>query len=154
MPKPLLTRKIRCCLSRGIVNDNDGSKLKENLKLASDFHGRNELLTVCLGPHAPYTVSIQSMKNIARVAKETNLGVQLHWLETSTEWDLSGLRNKTTPEDYLLETVMIEVPSLLLSHAVCIKDTETSFYNKDNITIVTTRKSNMKLGLVAPLTDY
>ncbi len=149
-----LDAQIRCCLSRGIVNDNDGSKLKENLKLASDFHGRNELLTVCLGPHAPYTVSIQSMKNIARVAKETNLGVQLHWLETSTEWDLSGLRNKTTPEDYLIETGMIEVPSLLLSHGVWIKDTETSFYNKDNITIVHNPKSNMKLGSgFAPLTE-
>ncbi|MDD4159913.1 MAG: amidohydrolase [Synergistaceae bacterium] len=150
-----LENGIRCGLSRGIVGDSDGSKLKENLRLARDYHGKEGLITVQLGPHAPYTVDFDLMKEIAAKAKEENLGVQLHWLETSSEWSISGQEGRMTPEEYLSETGMIDVPSLLLAHCVWVGREASSFYARENVTFAHNPKSNLKLGSgVAPLPDY
>ena len=143
---------MRCGLSRGIVGDSDGSKLKENLKLAEDFNGKDGLINVQLGPHAPYTVPQDLMKEIAQKAKDTGLGVQLHWLETSSEWSISGLEGKLTPEEYLSDTGMIDVPNLLLSHCVWVRPEDAAFYARDNVTFAHNPKSNLKLGSgIAPL---
>ncbi len=146
---------IRCGLSRGIVGDSDGSKLKENLRLAEDFNGRDGLINVQLGPHAPYTVPQELMKEIAETAKDMGLGVQLHWLETSSEWKISGLEGSITPEEYLSETGMIDVPNLLLAHCVWINTEISGFYARDNVTFAHNPKSNLKLGSgIAPLSEY
>lgn len=146
---------IRCGLSRGIVGDSDGSKLKENLRLAEDFNGRDGLINVQLGPHAPYTVPQELMKEIAETAKDMGLGVQLHWLETSSEWKISGLEGSITPEEYLSETGMIDVPNLLLAHCVWINTEVSGFYARDNVTFAHNPKSNLKLGSgIAPLSEY
>lgn len=150
-----LENGMRCGLSRGIVGDSDGSKLKENLKLAQDYNGRDGLIKVQLGPHAPYTVPFDLMKEIAGKAKETGLGVQLHWLETSSEWNISGYEGKMTPEEYLSETGMIDVSDLLLAHCVWIEREAIDFYVRDNVTFAHNPKSNLKLGGgIAPLPEY
>lgn len=150
-----LENGMRCGLSRGIVGDSDGSKLKENLKLAKDFDRRDGLISVQLGPHAPYTVPFDQMKEIAGAAKAAGLGVQLHWLETSSEWSISGLEGKMTPEEYLCQTGMIDVPDLLLAHCVWVDKEAVGFYARDNVTFAHNPKSNLKLGSgVAPLPQY
>ena len=150
-----LENGIRCGLSRGIVGDSDRSKLKENLKLAEDYNGRDGLISVQLGPHAPYTVPFELMKEIAEKAKETGLGVQLHWLETSSEWSISGLEGKMTPEEYLSDTGMIDVPNLLLAHCVWVESKTAPFYARDNVTFAHNPKSNLKLGSgIAPVHEF
>ena len=86
------------------------------------------------------------METIADAAMENDLGVQLHWLETSSEWDISGLSGKITPEEYLVKTGMTKVRSLILAHCVWIDQANLNFYAKDNITVVHNPKSNLKLG--------
>ena len=146
---------MRCGLSRGIVGDTDGSKLRENLKLAHDFNGKDGLINVQLGPHAPYTVPFELMKQIADVAKESGLGVQLHWLETASEWSISGFEGKMTPEEYLTGTGMIDVPNLLLAHCVWVKKESAEFYARDSVTFAHNPKSNLKLGSgTAPVPSF
>ena len=52
---------IRACLSRGLMGDKydkDDERLKENVQLYKDWNGTDDgLITVMLGPHAPYTCS-------------------------------------------------------------------------------------------------
>lgn len=145
---------MRCGLSRGIVGDSDGSRIKENLQLAKDYNGAGGLVNVQLGPHAPYTVRQDLMEVIADAAKENNLGVQLHWLETSSEWDISGLTGKITPEEYLTATGMMDVPNLLLAHCVWMDKNNLEFYAKDNVTVAHNPKSNLKLGSgTAPIAE-
>jgi len=143
---------IRCGLSRGIVLDDDGAKLEENLKLARDYNGAGGLVRVQLGPHAPYTVSMDRMTAIADAAIENDLGVQLHWLETSSEWGTSGLEGRMSPEEYLVNTGLIDVKSLALGHGVWIDKKSAPFYARQNVTVVHNPKSNLKLGSgVAPV---
>lgn len=153
--KAALETGMRCGLSRGIVDDKDGGKLADNIKLADEFNGAKGLVNIQLGPHAPYTLTFETMKKIASAAIDKKLAVQLHWLETSSEWIISGMAGKMTPEQYLEQTGMTSVPHLLLAHGIWVSENSMDFYNRDNITIAHNPKSNLKLGSgIAPLPEY
>ena len=146
---------IRCALSRGILSNSCDEKLNENIALAKDYNGEKDLITVQLGPHAPYTVAFDSMQKIANAAIENDLAIQLHWLETENEWELAGYKGKMTPETYLTDTGLINVKHLILAHCVWNDSQQHSFYAKDNITLVHNPKSNLKLGSgIAPIASY
>ena len=144
----VLAGGMRAGLSRGIVPSQDGGRerLDENLKLARDYDGANGLIHVQLGPHAPYTVPTAFMTEIAAAAKENGLGVQLHWLETKSDWPLSDGSKTMNPEEYLEKTGMTGVKHLLLAHCVWIEKEQFPFYARPNITVAHNPKSNWKLG--------
>lgn len=146
---------MRCGLSRGIVGDPDYKKLAESIRFAKDYNGASGLVNVQLGPHAPYTVSMELMSKIASAAAEHSLGVQLHWLEAKSDWSLSDMYEKMSPEEYLAKTGMYEAKHLLLAHCVYVDTDNDKFYARPNITIVHNPKSNLKLGSgVAPVVSF
>ena len=144
----VLAGGMRAGLSRGIVPSQDGGRerLDENLKLARDYDGAKGLIHVQLGPHAPYTVSTAFMTEIAAAAKENGLGVQLHWLETKSDWPLSDGSKTMNPEEYLEKTGLTGVKHLLLAHCVWMEKEKFPFYARPNITVAHNPKSNWKLG--------
>ncbi len=142
-----LAAGMRAGLCRGIVGGADGAeKLAENLKLARDYNGAQGLVNVQLGPHAPYTVPFELMRDIADAAKENDLAVQLHWLETTSDWTLSESSKSMTPEEFLDKTGLTGVKRLLLAHCVWIEKDKLPFYARPNITAAHNPKSNWKLG--------
>ena len=147
---------IRCGLSRGMIDDKDGTKLRENIKLAEQYNGAGEgLVNVQLGPHAPYTMTFYMLRNVAESAISKRLGIQLHWLETKEEWQHTTMYGKLTPEQCLESSGLTRVKNLVLSHCVWIDEEKYGFYKKDNITFVSNPKSNLKLGSgVAPTANY
>jgi len=147
---------IRCGLSRGITDDKDGVKLRENIKFAENYNGAGDgLITVQLGPHAPYTLTFYMLRDIAEVAISKRLGVQLHWLETEAEWQQTSMAGTMTPEQCLERSGLLRAKQLLLAHGVWLDKEKLVFYKRDNITIVHNPKSNLKLGSgVAPVTEY
>lgn len=144
----VLAHGMRAGLSRGIVAGESGrrAKLDENLELACKYSGAKGLVSVQLGPHAPYTVPEDFMTEIAAAAKENNLGVQLHWLETQRDWPLSEASKRKSPEEFLEATGLTETKHLLLAHCVWIEKEKYPFYAKPNITAAHNPKSNWKLG--------
>ena len=144
----VLAGGMRAGLSRGIVPSQDGGRerLDENLKLARDYDGANGLIHVQLGPHAPYTVPTAFMTEIAAAAKENGLGVQLHWLETKSDWPLSEGSKTMNPEEFLEKTGLTGVKHLLLAHCVWMEKEKFPFYARPNITVAHNPKSNWKLG--------
>ncbi|MDR0651740.1 MAG: amidohydrolase family protein, partial [Synergistaceae bacterium] len=113
----VLESGIRAALCRGLVGD-DPKRLAENLALAETYNGREGRITVQLGPHAPYTVPRPALERIAATAREKNLGIHFHWLETKGE--LESFRNeyKTEPAEYLEKTGLLGVKELILAHCV------------------------------------
>ena len=63
---------MRAGLCRGLLG-GDEKRFEEGLALAEKWHGREGLITVQLGPHAPYTVPFDYLKKIVAAAKEKNL---------------------------------------------------------------------------------
>ncbi|MEG1825122.1 MAG: amidohydrolase [Cloacibacillus sp.] len=139
-----LAAGMRAGLSRGIVGDKDGSRLRENLQLAKDYNGKDGLISVQLGPHAPYTVPFELMEKVAAAAVENDLAVQLHWLETKNDWPMSN--SHMTPEEYLKKSGLLAVKHLLLAHCVWLDEECLPFYARPNVTLVNNPKSNLKLG--------
>lgn len=108
---------MRAALCRGITGDGTG-RISENIALAEEFDGREGRIIVQLGPHAPYTVPRETIAKIAELAKEKNLGVHFHWLETKGELEIFQNEYKISPIDYLEQTGLLEVRELLLAHSV------------------------------------
>jgi 5-methylthioadenosine/S-adenosylhomocysteine deaminase len=145
---------IRCALCRGIVDGPalpDGTRkidrgVAENLSLFEKWHGREGLLTVQLGPHAPYTVPLPDMKRIVALAAERGIGIHFHFLET--EWELGYIRDelKLSPDEYLRETGILDVPGVVLAHGVWMDPEWADETDFSRATIVHNPCSNMKLG--------
>ena len=151
-----LQARMRAALCRGIVKGEAGKldrSLQEGLDLAEHWHGREGLITVQLGPHAPYTVPLDDMRRIFQAAREHGLGVHLHFLET--EWELNYLRQelKREPADYLRDVGLSDAPQAVLAHAVWL-DPATEV-DLSRVTLVHCPGSNLKLGSgVMPLAAW
>ena len=142
---------MRAALCRGITAGEPGKierSLENNLELAKAYHGREGLITVQLGPHAPYTVPMNYMKMITDAAKSNGLGVHFHFLETKGELD-----NLDMPaEDYLNESGLLDAPYTVLAHAVYL---DPSVSLPDNVSLVHNPCSNLKLGSgIMPLPEW
>ncbi|MDO5115309.1 MAG: amidohydrolase [Synergistaceae bacterium] len=144
-----LAAGMRAGLCRGIVLAKPSDmekKLSDGLRLAESYNGAGGLISVQLGPHAPYTVPFAQMKEIAAAAAERELGIQLHWLETRNEWSIAGTPGGLSPEEYLEASGLTDVNHLLLAHCVWIDKEKLPFYARPNITAAHNPKSNWKLG--------
>jgi 5-methylthioadenosine/S-adenosylhomocysteine deaminase len=136
---------MRAALCRGLTGD-DQSKLDENIALADEYDGREGRIAVQLGPHAPYTVPRDALKRIAAAARERNIGIHFHWLETKGELESFESEHKTAPVDYLEDAGLLDVRELILAHSVWFPTEELSRVKRDNVTLVHCPKSNLKLG--------
>ena len=142
---------MKAALCRGITAGEPGKierSLSNNLDLAKNYHGREGLITVQLGPHAPYTVPMDSMRAITDAAKTNGLGVHFHFLETQGELQNLGM----TPAEYLDEAGLLNTPYTVLAHAVYL---DPKIALPENVTLVHNPCSNLKLGSgVMPLNDW
>ena len=135
----------RCALSRGLVGD-DGGKLAEGLKLAETWKGREDFIKVHLAPHAPYTVSLPFLREVAAEAGDKNLGIHFHFLEA--EWEKGYLKDKLnlTPGEYLKASGVTAAQRVLLAHCVWLEPSVADEVDFSSITVVHNPNSNLKLG--------
>jgi 5-methylthioadenosine/S-adenosylhomocysteine deaminase len=148
-----LASGMRGALSRGLTGD-DEKKIAENLDLADEFNGRDGRIKVQLGPHAPYTVPMSWVTEIARVARDRDLGIHFHWLETKGELESFRSSHGTDPASYLEQTGLLEARELILAHGVWLRPEDMDCLARDNVTVVHNPKSNLKLGSgYAPLRE-
>ena len=142
---------MRAALCRGITAGEPGKierSLQNNLELAEKYHGREGLITIQLGPHAPYTVPFDSMKEITSAAKSHGLGIHFHFLETEGELKNLGM----SPENYLQDSGLLDAPYLTLAHSVYL---DPNAELPDNVTLIHNPCSNLKLGSgVMPLNSW
>ncbi len=136
---------IRCAPCRGIVGD-DPAKLAEGLRLAETWRDRKDFVSVQLGPHAPYTVSLPFLKEICAAAKERNLGVHFHFLETRDEIDYLRKNFGLSPAEYLEASGISSVPSAILAHCVWLTPGALEGADFSRTAIVHNPNSNSKLG--------
>lgn len=140
-----LASGMRAALCRGLPGDN-AQKLRENIELAERYNGREGRIVVQLGPHAPYTVPMAALEKIAQTAREKNLGIHFHWLETEGELNAFRDEYKIRPIEYLEKSGLLEARELLLAHAVWFPADQLAGACRPNVTVTHNPKSNLKLG--------
>jgi 5-methylthioadenosine/S-adenosylhomocysteine deaminase len=134
---------MKVLIARGLVDvDSDRGRLKQNVDYYERWNGKDGLVKVGFGPHAPYSCSRAYIDEIAKTALKLNAPVMIHLYETADEkYELKNL----------LSTSLKDC-KVLFAHCVHVKDEDVSLLARENFFVVHNPTSNLKLGSgIAPV---
>ncbi|ABR31410.1 amidohydrolase [Thermosipho melanesiensis] len=141
---------IKALVSRGLVSEGnkiEPSRLSEAIKLFEKWNNVDDRIYVALGPHAPYTCSIEALKEVGKLSKNMNIPVTIHLFENAWERERYSLKD-------ILETNIADF-HLLAVHCIHLNEREIEELKNYNVYISHNPTSNLKLGNgIAPLTKF
>jgi 5-methylthioadenosine/S-adenosylhomocysteine deaminase len=109
------------------------------------------LVTVFLGPSAPFTSSESLLRWIREAADRHDLGIQTHISETAWEVEQSLSLTGKTPLAYLESIGFLTAP-ITAAHGVHLTAEEIDLAGERDVAVIYNPKSNMKLGSgIAPI---
>jgi len=103
------------------------------------------LLSFCLAPHAPYSVSDRSFAKIATIVGELDLPVHIHLHETRDEIEQSRSQHQVRPLQRLHGLGLLG-PGLIAVHAVHVLDAEIDLLARFGASVAHCPSSNLKLA--------
>ena len=110
------------------------------------------LLSFCMAPHAPYTVSDATLERVATYAAELDLPVQIHLHETQDEILDSLASHQARPIERLQRAGLLS-PGLIAVHAVHIDEQDLALLAQHGCSVAHCPSSNLKLASgIAPIT--
>jgi 5-methylthioadenosine/S-adenosylhomocysteine deaminase len=118
--------------------------LRKGLELR-DRQGEDPLVSFCIAPHAPYTVSDPAFRQIATLAAELDLPVHLHVHETEHEIERSLAEHGVRPLERLRRLGLLG-PNLIAVHAVHLQDEEIRLLATHGCSVAHCPSSNLKLA--------
>lgn len=127
--------------------------LHKGLATRDAYQGEN-LLTFCLAPHAPYTVSDETLKRIVTLAEEIDAPIHTHVHETVDEIVEGVARSGIRPLERLRRLGVVG-PRLIAVHAIHLEEAEIDLLAREGASIAHCPSSNMKLANgIAPVTAF
>jgi len=120
--------------------------IDQALHLAKKYAG-DPLITIGLGPHAPYTVSDEPLERIKSLAIEHKLPVQIHLHETQNEVDEALESSGMRPIKRLAELGLFSKDmQLQCVHMTALNDEDITILKQSNAHVIHCPESNMKLA--------
>lgn len=123
---------------------NSERYIEEALAVHQQFKG-NELVTIGLGPHAPYTVSNGPLQQTTQLANELNMPVQIHLHETAFEVQQSIEQHRMRPTERLQQLGFLS-ERVSCVHMTQINDADITLLQQSGAHVVHCPKSNLKLA--------
>jgi 5-methylthioadenosine/S-adenosylhomocysteine deaminase len=124
--------------------------------LARGLAARDELrdeplLSFCLAPHAPYSVSDRNFEKVLTLAEQCDLPIHLHLHETQGEIDESLKQFGVRPLGRLHRLGLLS-PGLIAAHGVHLEDDEIALLAQHGCSVAHCPTSNLKLASgIAPV---
>jgi 5-methylthioadenosine/S-adenosylhomocysteine deaminase len=118
--------------------------LRKGLELR-DRYRDEPLVSFCLAPHAPYTVSDASFRQVATLAAELDLPVHVHLHETAHEIERSLAEHGVRPLERLRRLNLL-APNLIAVHAVHLTPEEVLLLGRHGCSVAHCPSSNLKLA--------
>jgi 5-methylthioadenosine/S-adenosylhomocysteine deaminase len=118
--------------------------LAKGLALRDQWH-EHPLVSFCLAPHAPYTVSDATFRKVAKLAAEVDVSVHIQLHETEEEIARSLAEHGVRPLERLLRLGLLG-PGLIAVHAVHLTDAEIALLAKHRASVAHCPSSNLKLA--------
>ncbi len=112
---------------------------------ARDVLKEEPLLSFCMAPHAPYTVSDKSFAKVVTIAEELDLPIHTHLHETRQEIEESLERYKARPLERM-RALGVLGPRLIAAHAVHVTDAEIETLARHGASVAHCPSSNLKLA--------
>jgi 5-methylthioadenosine/S-adenosylhomocysteine deaminase len=130
--------------------DDAQDYLEKGLALRDDLLGER-LLSFCLAPHAPYTVSDSSFERVLTLAQQLEVPIHVHVQETAAEVAESVARHGLRPLERLRRLGLVG-PGLIAAHCVHMNEFELDLMAAEGASIAHCPTSNMKLASgIAPI---
>ncbi len=104
-----------------------------------------QLLTFCMAPHAPYTVSDKTFSRLSTLAEELDLPVHMHVHETQDEIAQSVAQHGVRPLERLRRLGLLG-PNLIAVHAIDLTDDEIALLEQMGSSVAHCPSSNLKLA--------
>jgi 5-methylthioadenosine/S-adenosylhomocysteine deaminase len=109
------------------------------------------LITAAIAPHAPYTVSLEHLKNVRALSDRTGAPIVIHVAETRKEVEDSLRDRHARVVEYLASFGFLNA-RVIAAHTVHINDEEIAILKRLGVGAVHNPQSNMKLASgVAPV---
>jgi len=145
---------LRCILSYGIIGINGKKGLIDSENFFNNFNNyANGRVKVYLGPHAPYTCSLEYLKEVATLSKKLNTGVHIHLNETKSEIEELTKDFGKPPILKVSETGLMDGKTVA-AHCVHLTQEEIEILKEKNVLVAHNPSSNMKLASgIAPVQD-
>jgi 5-methylthioadenosine/S-adenosylhomocysteine deaminase len=127
--------------------------LRKGLAVRDRYRGE-PLLSFCLAPHAPYTVSDRSFEQIAIYAGELEVPIHMHLHETEGEIQESVTRFGVRPLERMHRLGLLG-PGLIAVHAVHLTEHEIELLATQGASVAHCPSSNLKLASgIAPIARF
>ena len=115
------------------------------------------LLSFCMAPHAPYTVSDKTFEKLHTYAQQLDLPIHIHMQETEDEIQQSLMQYKMRPLERLHKLGLLG-PNFIAVHAVHLTPQEIALLANEACSVAHCPSSNLKLASgiapVAALLDH
>lgn len=144
---------MRAFVSSSFFDFNDPSLLEKNLasvendikEVLSEF-GDDPLIQPTIGPHAPYTVSLEGLRAAAEMAEKYDIKVQFHLAETEKEIrDFEKMHG--VPLVRKLDEIGFLSPRVTAAHGVWLSREDMDILAARGVSISHNPISNMKLAV-------
>jgi 5-methylthioadenosine/S-adenosylhomocysteine deaminase len=112
---------------------------------ARDALKEEPLLSFCMAPHAPYTVSDRTFARIVTIAEELDLPIHIHLHETLHEIEESIAQFRARPLERL-RALGVVGPRLVAVHAVHVSEPEIELLARFGASVAHCPSSNLKLA--------
>lgn len=142
--------KMRACMGMIVIDfpspwaSSPAEYLSKGMDLHDQFAG-SDLISTAWAPHSPYTVSGDTLKEVARLADEMSTPIHMHVNETAEEVKNSIIELDASPIERLGEFGLIQ-SKLMAVHATALTDQEIERFANTGVSVVHCPKSNMKLA--------
>lgn len=148
---------IRAALSYGMIDfgntDKADAELKEGSRFVQKWHGKADgRITAMYGPHAPNTCSREFLVRVKDKAREDDVKVHIHVLETEAE--LKEMKEKYGMcSIHMLNNIDFFDSNVVAAHCVWLSDGDIKILAERRVNISHNPVSNMKLASgIAPVT--
>ncbi len=118
--------------------------LSQATALATQYQD-NRLIHIALGPHAPYTVSNETMNAVIDTAKQHQLAVQIHLHETAFEVETAVSESGMRPIERLAELGLFNT-DLQCVHMTTLNEQDIKTVAQAKASIIHCPESNLKLA--------
>ena len=120
----------------------------EGLRRATELHDQwrgDEFIRIAHGPHAPYTVEMQTFERLVSISEEIESPIHIHLHETEQEVRDYRLKHGCSPIRKLQEIGLMS-PRLQAVHMTALDDLELEIIAKNNVGVVHCPQSNALLA--------
>jgi len=139
---------IKAVLCNALIGNNDENilQLKKSQELFQRWRNVDEnRIRFIMGPHAPYTCSIDYLKEVIKMSEKLDASIHIHLSESKKEVQDSLKACGKSPIK-LMEEIGLFKRKTIAAHCVHLSDEDIDILSKYDVSVVNNPGSNLKLG--------